>query len=106
MRGPPTAPTLHPTPPRAECARACELVTRRYQALLLLFFTLVTPFAVGAFTSSHSCAQGAADSSTCPVETGTIALSAFLSAIIVGSFNSMWLIANEMEDPFGARHVG
>ena len=28
-------------------------------------------------------------------------MSAFLSAIIVGSFNAMWLVANELEDPFG-----
>ena len=61
----------------------------QYNALLLLFYTIVTPFAVGAFTSSYS------------QEWPTIVLSAFLSAFIVGSFTAMWLVANELEDPFG-----
>ena len=78
---------------------AVPFVYVQYQALLLLFFTVSMPFAVGAFTSSQSCHHG--DNPTCDVEWGSIILSSFLSAIIVGSFNAMWLVANEMEDPFG-----
>ena len=61
----------------------------QYNSLLLLFFSLLTPFSVGAFTSSYS--------SDWP----SIVLAGGLSAFVVGSFNAMWLVANELEDPFG-----
>lgn len=32
---------------------------------------------------------------------GTVLISSVLSAVIVGSFVAMWLVANELEDPFG-----
>ena len=73
----------------------------QYTALLLFFFTLLTPIAVGAFTSSLSCAQGLPEAIQCDIEAGTMIVSGFLSAAIVGSFNAMWLVANELEDPFG-----
>ena len=61
----------------------------QFNSLLLFFFSLLTPFSVGAFTSSYS--------SDWP----SILLSGWLSAFVVGSFNAMWLVANELEDPFG-----
>ena len=78
---------------------AVPFVYVQYQALLLLLFTLIMPFAIGSFTASHSCAMGT--NPTCDIEWGSILMSAFLSSIIVGSFNAMWLVANELEDPFG-----
>lgn len=91
-------PSPHPTP-----AVALACLPSQYNALLLLLFTVITPFAVGAFTSSQSCAQGPLvnGETRCDSEWGTILLSAFFSSVIVGSFNAMWLVANEMEDPFG-----
>lgn len=70
---------------RVDRTVAVPFVYVQYQALLLLLHTVTTPFAVGAFTSSHSCAQG--HSPTCDAEWGTILMSAFLSSVIVGSFN-------------------
>eukprot|EP00908_Phaeocystis_cordata_P024202 Transcript_6675.p2 GENE.Transcript_6675~~Transcript_6675.p2 ORF type:complete len:286 (-),score=93.66 Transcript_6675:113-970(-) len=54
----------------------------QFNALLLCLFTLITPLAIAAFTQ----------------QTGT---SIAISCIVVGGFSSMWLVANELEDPFG-----
>ena len=67
---------------------AVPFVYVQYQALLLFFFTLVTPLGVGSFTSSQS------------QEWPSVVLAGFLSSFIVGSFTAM-LVANELEDPFG-----
>jgi hypothetical protein len=56
---------------------AVPFVYVQYNALLLLFFSLITPFAVGAFTSSISSSW-----ETCLV-------SGVLSSFVVGSFTAM-----------------
>ena len=61
----------------------------QFNAILQLFFVFTAPFVIASFTSS-----GASD-----------ALSAFFSVaascIVVGGFIALWLVANELEDPFG-----
>ena len=61
----------------------------QFNAILQLFFIFTAPFVIASFTSS-----GASD-----------ALSAFFSVaascIVVGGFIALWLVANELEDPFG-----
>ncbi|KAL1525820.1 hypothetical protein AB1Y20_020658 [Prymnesium parvum] len=52
------------------------------QAFMIWCFTLLAPFAIASFTK-------------------TVTMSVLCSAIIVGSFTLMWLVANEMEDPYG-----
>ena len=51
-------------------------------ALLLFLFTLIVPIAIGVFSDSVF-----------------ISLSATVS--VIGGFTAMWLVANELEDPFG-----
>ena len=55
----------------------------QFNALLLLLFTVLAPVAVACFTPK------------------SVILSAVTSFIVVGSFTAIWLVANEMEDPFG-----
>ena len=55
----------------------------QYNALLLLTFAIITPVAVAGFTRN-------------------VVLSVFISILIVGSFGAMWLVTNELEDPFGS----
>jgi len=54
----------------------------QFNAMLLCLFTLLTPVAIGAFTPS-------------PV------LATIVSGIVVGGFTAMFMVANELEDPFG-----
>ena len=57
----------------------------QFNALLLLFFTVLSPVAIACFTPN------------------SVILSAILSLVVVGSFSALWLVANEMEDPFGGQ---
>lgn len=66
----------------------------QFNALLLLLFQVLTPVAIACF-------------STPEVEPDdvnrvlAVIVSVFLSMISVGGFTAMWLVANELEDPFG-----
>ena len=51
-------------------------------ALLLFLFVLIVPIAIGVFSES-------------------ILISVAASVSVVGGFTAMWLVANELEDPFG-----
>ena len=53
-----------------------------FNALLLLFFILTAPLVVSCFT-------------------GNLFMSIFTSCAVTGGFASLWLVANELEDPFG-----
>jgi len=55
----------------------------QFNAALLSIFIVTAPLAISAFTDS-------------------VAVAVIFSALIVGSFTAMWLLANEMEDPFGS----
>jgi predicted membrane chloride channel (bestrophin family) len=55
----------------------------QYSALLLLSFSAITPIAVACFTRN-------------------VVVSVLISILIVGGFGAMWLVANELEDPFGS----
>lgn len=57
-------------------------------AILLLAFNILCPIAVACFSS-------------------TISMAVITTVVVVGSFCAMWLVANEMEDPFGteANHL-
>ena len=57
----------------------------QFNALLLLLFTCLAPFAIGAFTTNA-------------------AFSVATSAITCAGFAAMFLVANELEDPFGSDH--
>jgi predicted membrane chloride channel (bestrophin family) len=54
----------------------------QFNAMLFCLFVLFTPLAIAAFT-------------------GQVASSVLISMIVVGGFAAMWLVANELEDPFG-----
>lgn len=64
------------------------LVVCRLQ-LMLHFFVLIAPVAVGVFTASASSSWH------------TMLLAVFLAFFINSNFTAMWLVANELEDPFG-----
>ena len=53
-----------------------------FNALLLLFFNLTSPLVVTCFT-------------------GNVAMSVVTSVLVTCGFSSLWLVANELEDPFG-----
>jgi len=55
----------------------------QYNALLLIMFAVITPVAVACFTRN-------------------VVLSVLISILIVGGFGAMWLVTNELEDPFGS----
>jgi len=55
----------------------------QFNALLLLVFNLVTPIAIARFT-------------------GSILSSVLISMVVVGGYTAVWIIANDLEDPFGA----
>ena len=63
----------------------------QYNALMLHFFILVAPMAVAVYTSSE------AEMATWV----TILLAILLAIFINGAFVAMWMVANELEDPFG-----
>jgi len=54
----------------------------QFNAMLLCLFVLITPVAIAAFTQQ-------------------IVSSVVISCIVVGGFSAMWIVANELEDPFG-----
>ena len=54
----------------------------QFNALLLLCFIVLEPIAIACFSS-------------------TLSMSVITSVVSVGGFVSMWLVANEMESPFG-----
>ena len=54
----------------------------QFNALMLLGFMLLCPIAVAAFTE-------------------TLTLTIIITLCVSGGFCAMWIIANEMEDPFG-----
>ena len=51
-------------------------------AMLLLIFMIITPIAIPCFSSNGPFAIGA-------------------SVVVVGAFSSLWMLANDLEDPFG-----
>ena len=53
-----------------------------FNALLLIFFNITSPLVVSCFT-------------------GNIAMSIITSVLVTSGFSSLWLVANELEDPFG-----
>ena len=55
----------------------------QFNALLLQLFSVITPIAVACFTRN-------------------IVVSVLIAVTVVGGFGAMWLVANELEDPFGA----
>jgi hypothetical protein len=57
-------------------------------ALMLITFNLLAPVAIACFSSTYS-------------------MSMITTSVVVGAFCAMWLVANEMEDPFGteANHL-
>ena len=55
----------------------------QFNALLLIMFACITPVAVACFTRN-------------------VVLSVLISILIVGGFGAMWLVTNELEDPFGS----
>ena len=57
----------------------------QFNALFLFLFQLLSPLAVACFTSQS------------PL------LSSILSFFVVFAFTAIWLVANEMEDPFGSQ---
>jgi len=84
-------------------------------ALLLIVFNLITPFAIAVFsapeysdTSSDSYAGGGDSASGAPrvnkdsAKVVHIGASVLLSMVVTMGFTAMWLVANELEDPFGA----
>jgi len=54
----------------------------QFNALLLLVFNLLAPIAIACFTE-------------------TLTLTCILTLACSGGFTAMWLVANELEDPFG-----
>jgi len=54
----------------------------QFHALLVLTFTIVSSLAIGVFTPS-------------------VVLAVVISCLVIGGFTGMWLVANELEDPFG-----
>lgn len=57
----------------------------QFNALILNSFNLLAPIAIARFTED-------------------VAMSIITAVLISGGFTAMWLVANEMEDPFGADH--
>ena len=57
----------------------------QFNALILNTFNLLGPIAIARFTED-------------------ISMSVITAALITGGFTAMWLVANELEDPFGADH--
>ena len=55
----------------------------QFNALLLLLFNVLTPFTIACFTKA-------------------ISMACVTSAIVVGGFSAIWMVSNELEDPFGA----
>jgi len=55
----------------------------QFNALLLLLFNVLTPFTIACFTEA-------------------ISMACVTSAIVVGGFSAIWMVSNELEDPFGA----
>lgn len=55
-------------------------------AVLLLVFNLLVPVAVACFSSA-------------------ISMAVLTSVVVTGAFSAMWLVANEMEDPFGTEAI-
>jgi predicted membrane chloride channel (bestrophin family) len=55
----------------------------QFNALLLNFFILLTPLSIACFTTS-------------------VTMSIITSCIVVGGFSGIWMVANELEDPFGS----
>ena len=50
--------------------------------MLLVFFNLTAPIVIACFT-------------------GNMLMSIFASVVVVSGFSALWLVANELEDPFG-----
>eukprot|EP00966_Prymnesium_polylepis_P107238 2483135-Prymnesium_polylepis.1 len=80
-------------------------------AALLLSFNIITPFGIAVF-SSPEYADAASDGYSGGASTGTyvagggatavhVFVSVLLTAIVTFGFTAMWMVANEMEDPFG-----
>lgn len=57
----------------------------QFNALLLNSFNILCPIAVARFTEN-------------------IVMSGLTAALITGGFTALWLVANELEDPFGTDH--
>lgn len=85
-------------------------------ALLLLFFNAVTPIAVAVFSSADYATAAsdnysgdpnapAVDEDSSVYSMGAriihVVVSVGLSAFVVCGFTAMWMVANELEDPFG-----
>jgi len=75
------------------------------QAALLLLFNILTPVAIACFSSPETFGLDEDEddpSSRFYVHSLHVAISGLMSAVVVGSFCAMWMVANELEDPFGA----
>ena len=74
-------------------------------ALLLLVFNAITPIAIACFTSPSAAPAHVDDSDGDPSEYNRlvhVTIAATLSMVVTAGFTAMWLVANELEDPFGA----
>ena len=70
-------------------------------ALLLLVFNSLTPIAIACFSSPD---KSPSDDGTFDDDydrTLHVFVSCVLSMVVVAGFTAMWLVANELEDPFG-----
>ena len=71
-------------------------------ALLLLVFNSLTPIAIACFSSPD---KSPSDDGTFDDDydrTLHVFVSCVLSMVVVAGFTAMWLVANELEDPFGS----
>jgi len=66
----------------------------QFNALLLIVFFIAIPVSMANLAVSHTDAVADSPFLACLV--------IFSSVLTVGSFTALWLIANELEDPFGA----
>ena len=75
-------------------------------ALLLIVFNLITPIAIASFSSPDAGPAPTDDAVPLALlsynRTMHCLVAALLSAVVVAGFTAMWLVANELEDPFGS----